>query len=98
MSKVSQIVRRVVALVFAAVWFQTVVHTAACHCDEAIDDHGGCNESMVCSCACHHAIAPTHEAPVCAEHREIAWVPASNETVSLPLVPDDIFRPPLALS
>lgn len=98
MYKVLHIVKCLVVIAVAAVWFQNAAHTVICHTDNALCGHDGCSESTVCSCICHAAYEPVDDAPVCVDRVETAFVPSPDETIRALLLPNDIFRPPLTNS
>lgn len=80
----------------AAVWLQLMAHIAVCHSENVMCGHDGCTESTVCVCVCHIAIEPSHDIPAVAEPVMSVRIPVADESILALLLPDDIFRPPLA--
>ena len=95
MRRLGQIFKRLLIIVLAAVCFQTALHTMACHSGHDADEQGCCSQERACSCIYHTAIESADDSAVCVESLGPAWKTAFNETVCLPLLSSDIFRPPL---
>ena len=91
------ILRRMVILVLAAVWFETSAEAGGCQTDNELCGHSS-SATTVCDCDCHPAIEPLCETTVFVEHRKTGRVHSSDETIRDLLLPNDIFRPPLTNS
>jgi len=96
MKKVWHIFGRVTVLLLAALWLQTTVFAVECHGDNTLCENSG--PEAVCTCDCHKAFEPAVDSPVYIGLPTRALVPALDETIRGLLLPDDIFRPPLANS
>lgn len=80
----------------AAVWLQLMAHIAVCHSENVMCGHDGCTESTVCVCVCHTAIEPSPDIPSVSAPVSNVRIPVADESIRALLLPDDIFRPPLA--
>lgn len=78
------------------VWLQLMAHIAVCHSENVMCGHDGCTESTVCVCVCHSAIEPYAESLLVSSPEEAAPIIVTDESIRALLLPDDIFRPPLA--
>lgn len=87
---------RVVFALTTIVWLQLMAHIAACHSENVMCGHDGCTESTVCVCVCHTAIENLSEAVLVSPPEEPAPMIVTDESIRALLLPDDIFRPPLA--
>ncbi len=96
MRKLRHMLLRVVTVLTVAICFLLLAHTALCHSENVMCGHDGCTESIVCVCVCHTAIENQAEPVLVSPPEAPAPITVSDESARALLLPDDIFRPPLA--